>query len=93
MTHFSKCEYGTAQKRVDVVDLLDLLDLVDLAMNLATSSSFVTIGVNTVRDRQTFLSEKRTFVRKYAFASIFQTLQDLHTFAPLQSQNFRKRSV
>ena len=30
---------------------------------------------------------------KYAFDSIFQALQDLHTFAPLRSQNFRKKSV
>ena len=29
---------------------------------------------------------KRIFARKYAFDSIFQALQDLHTFAPLQSQ-------
>ena len=36
---------------------------------------------------------KRIFARKYAFDSIFQDLQDLHTFAPLQSQNFRKKSV
>ena len=33
---------------------------------------------------------KRNSARKYAFDSIFQALQDLHTFAPLQSQNFRK---
>ena len=31
---------------------------------------------------------KRNFARKYAFDSIFQALQDLHTFAPLQSQHF-----
>ena len=36
---------------------------------------------------------KRKFARKYAFDSIFQDLQDLHTFAPLQSQNFSKKSV
>ena len=36
---------------------------------------------------------KRNFARKYAFDSIFQALQDLHTFAPLQSQNFSKISV
>ena len=36
---------------------------------------------------------KRNLARKYAFDSIFQALQDLHTFAPLQSQNFRKKSV
>merc|ERR1712118_486503 len=36
---------------------------------------------------------KRKFARKYAFDSIFQALQDLHPFAPLQSQNFRKKSV
>ena len=30
---------------------------------------------------------------KYAFDSIFQALQDLHPFAPLQSQKFRKKSV
>ena len=36
---------------------------------------------------------KRNFARKYAFDSIFQALQDLHPFAPLQSQKFRKKSV
>ena len=36
---------------------------------------------------------KRNFARKYAFDSIFQALQDLHPFAPLHSQNFRKKSV
>ena len=36
---------------------------------------------------------KRNFAREYAFDSIFQALQDLHPFAPLQSQFFRKRSV
>ena len=36
---------------------------------------------------------KRNFARKYAFDSIFQALQDVHTFAPLQSQNFSKKSV
>jgi len=36
---------------------------------------------------------KRNFARKYAFDSIFQALQDLHPFAPLQSQNFRKKLV
>ena len=34
---------------------------------------------------------KRFFARKYAFDSIFQALQDLHPFAPLQSQKFRKK--
>ena len=33
------------------------------------------------------------FARKYAFDSIFQALQDLHPFAPLQSQKFRKKLV
>ena len=33
---------------------------------------------------------KRNFARKYAFDSIFQALQDAHTFAPLRSQNFSK---
>ena len=36
---------------------------------------------------------KQNFARKYAFDSIFQALQDLHPFAPLQSQNFRKKSI
>ena len=36
---------------------------------------------------------KRNFARKYAFDSIFQALRDLHTFAPLQSQNFSKKSA
>ena len=35
---------------------------------------------------------KQNFATKYAFDSIFQALQDLHPFAPLQSQNFRKKS-
>ena len=35
---------------------------------------------------------KRIFARKYAFDSIFQALQDLHLFAPLKSQNFRKKN-
>ena len=38
-------------------------------------------------------ASKRKFAIKYAFDSIFQALQDLHPFAPLQSQNFRKKSV
>ena len=33
---------------------------------------------------------KRNFARKYAFDSIFQAIQDVHTFAPLRSQNFSK---
>ena len=36
---------------------------------------------------------RRNFARKHAFDSICQALQDLHTFAPLQSQNFRKKLV
>ena len=36
---------------------------------------------------------KRKFARKYAFDSIFQALQDVHTFAPLQTQHFRNESV
>ena len=36
---------------------------------------------------------KRNFASKYAFDSIFQPLQDLHTFAPLRSQNFSITSV
>ena len=35
---------------------------------------------------------KRNFARKYAFDSICQALQDLHTFAPLQTQNFSKKN-
>ena len=35
----------------------------------------------------------RNFASKYAFDSIFQALQDLNTFAPLQSRNFSKKSV
>ena len=36
---------------------------------------------------------KRNFARKYACDSILQALQGLHPFAPLQSQNFRKKSA
>ena len=35
---------------------------------------------------------KRNFARKYAFDSISQALQDLHNFAPLQSQFFFSRA-
>ena len=35
---------------------------------------------------------KRDFARKHAFDNIFQALQDLRTFAPLQSQNFSKKN-
>ena len=34
---------------------------------------------------------KRIFARKYAFDSIFQALQDVHTFAPLQTQHVSKQ--
>ena len=36
---------------------------------------------------------KPIFARKYAFDSIFQDLQDLHTSAPLHTQHFSKKSV
>ena len=36
---------------------------------------------------------KRNFVRKYAFDNIFQTLQYLHTSAPLQTQHFSKMDL
>ena len=35
----------------------------------------------------------KIIISKYAFDSIFQALQDLHPFAPLQSQHFSKKSV
>ena len=34
---------------------------------------------------------KRNFARKYAFDIIFQALQDVHTFAPLQTRHFSKK--
>ena len=36
---------------------------------------------------------KRNFARKYAFDSIFQALEDVHIFVPLQTQHFSKKSV
>ena len=36
---------------------------------------------------------KTKFAIKYAFDSIFQALQDVHTFAPLPTRNLSKRSV
>ena len=36
------------------------------------------------------LYQNEILQEKYAFDSILQTLQDVHTFAPLQSQNFSK---
>ena len=36
---------------------------------------------------------KRNLARKYAFDSIFQYLQDVHTFAPLKTQQFNKKSI
>ena len=40
-----------------------------------------------------FAANKRNFASKYAFDSIFQALQDVHTFAMLQSQHFGKKSA
>ena len=39
------------------------------------------------------LYQNEILARKYAFDSIFQALQDLHPFAPLQSQKFRKKKI
>ena len=39
------------------------------------------------------LYQNEILQENYAFDSIFQALQDLYPFAPLQSQNFRKKSV
>ena len=36
---------------------------------------------------------KRNFARKYAFDSIFQVLQDLHPFAPLESNRKTMKSA
>ena len=36
---------------------------------------------------------KRNFASKYAFDNISQALQDVHTFTPLQTQHFSKKSV
>ena len=36
---------------------------------------------------------KPIFGSKYAFGSIFQVLNNLHTFAPLHTQHFSKQSV
>ena len=66
------------------VPLVERLGLAKLG-KLAKFSKFLAGSFSAV--------SKRNFARKYAFDSIFQALQDLHTFAPLQSQNFRKKSV
>ena len=61
--------------------------------------ALIVAGLGKLANFATFLAgsfsavSKRNFARKYAFDSIFQDLQDLHPFAPLQSQNFRKKSV
>ena len=61
--------------------------------------ALIVAGLGKLANFATFLAgsfsavSKRNFVRKYAFDSILQSLQDLHTFAPLQSQNFSKNSV
>ena len=51
--------------------------------NLAIFSKFLAGSFSAV--------SKRNFARKCAFDSIFQDLQDLHTFAALQSQHFSKK--
>jgi hypothetical protein len=61
---------------VSIVNFLKLTKFANFCKFLAGSFSAVS---------------KRIFARKYAFDSIFQALQDLHTFAPLQSQYFRKK--
>ena len=48
------------------------------------------VGISKFLARSFSAVSKRNIARKYAFDSIFQALQDVHTFAPLQSQNFRK---
>ena len=58
---------------------------------------FMTVGGVVGWYRQTldgsFSSVSRPiFASKYSFFSIFRDLQDLHTFAPLQIQNFSKFS-
>ena len=62
--------------------LPELAKLAKLGQNFAKFCKFLAGSFSAV--------SKRNFARKYAFDSIFQALQDLHTFAPLQSQNFRK---
>ena len=48
------------------------------------------VGISKFLARSFSAVSKRNFERKYAFDSIFQDLQDVHTFAPLQSLNFAK---
>ena len=46
-----------------------------------------------IQQEQSEIYRNKHFARKYALDSILQPLQDLHTFAPLQSQDFSKKSV
>ena len=78
-----------AQLRVDV---LQLLRRVLAAPVVRFLSNFFAKFCNFSAGSFSAVS-KRNFARKYACDSMFQARQDLHTFAPLQSQNFRKKLV
>ena len=67
-----------------VVRVVDVTDLQHFA-NFSKFYKFLAGSFSAVLKRQ--------FARKYAFDSICQALQDVHTMAPLQSQNFSKKSV
>ena len=56
----------------------------------AAAAAAATLAAATGDEAEAGLAD---FARKYAFDSIFQDLQYLHTFALLQSQNFSKKYV
>ena len=60
----------------------------------ASATVFTDLSISTAKVTSgPLLYQNDIFESKYAFDSIFQALQDLHPFAPLQSQTFRKKSV
>ena len=69
------------------------------ADEVTSKSPFSIVSLKTFRTCFKFLAvsfstaSKRIFARKHEFDSILKAPQDLHPFAPLQSQNFRKKSV
>ena len=74
---------ATVPTRVRGLRLAKLAKLANFTRYIAYFCKFLAGSFSAV--------SKRNFARKYAFDSIFQALQDLHTFAPLQSQNFSKK--
>ena len=99
---FFNCEFEAASEAALIYSWMDRVqrcESTELKVGLCVNSKLGLAKLGKLTKFCKFLAgsfsavSKRNFAIKYAFDSIFQALQDLHPFAPLQSQNFRKKSV